>query len=487
MRPIERSRQLALDAGEELHEEGLERDRRRGPREDEPEGVRPCRRERPCRTVRVPAELAGDGDDPLARRVRDARPPVQRVRDRALGHARPRGDVHDRHPARSVVVSPTPAAPTRPLSTEPAQQVYSFLPIYTHRLHAPCQYALLDRLSSHDDPHRQRLEVPGRRSSGERPRPRTRSRARPRPTGAGSSIWDRFCEKPGNVRNGESGALACDFYHRYRDDIALARDLGVNAFRLSISWPRVLPEGRGSVNEAGLDFYDRVVDELLANEHRARRDALPLGPAGGARGCGRLAGARHGRGLRRVREVVGARLGDRVRHWITLNEPWVIAWLGYGYGVHAPGRTSAADAIAAAHHVLLSHGLATEVLRRESPGVPRRRLDRPRGRAVRERRPRGRRRPRAPSTGTGTAGSSTRSSAAPIPADVLERLAPNEPPVQDGDLARISAPIDFLGVNYYQRRVVAGAQRLGLAVRAPGRLDAHRHRLGGVARTASTS
>ena len=103
--------------------------------------------------------------------------------------------------------------------------------------------------------------------------------------GRGPSIWDRFCEKPGNVRNGESGALACDFYHRYRDDIALARDLGVNAFRLSISWPRVLPEGRGSVNEAGLDFYDRVVDELLANGIEPVVTLYHWDLPAGARGC----------------------------------------------------------------------------------------------------------------------------------------------------------------------------------------------------------
>jgi beta-glucosidase len=273
--------------------------------------------------------------------------------------------------------------------------------------------------------------------------------------GRGPSIWDRFCATPGKVRNDESGEVACDFYHRYRDDIALMRELGVNAFRLSISWPRILPDGRGRVNAAGLDFYDRVVDELLAHEIQPLVTLyhwdLPtaLEDAGGwperstIDAFGELA------------EAVAGRLGDRVGHWLTQNEPWVVAWLGYGYGVHAPGRISAADALAAAHHVLVSHGLATEVLRRESPGsqvgitvdlepvypasdapedlAAARVLDGERNRWFLDPLLRG-----------------------TYPHDVLERHAPNAPPVRDGDMALITAPIDFLGVNYYQRRVVAG-------------------------------
>ena len=119
--------------------------------------------------------------------------------------------------------------------------------------------------------------------------------------GRGESVWDRFSATPGKVRNGDSGEIACDFYHRYRDDVALMRELGLDAFRFSIAWPRVVPDGRGHVSAAGLDFYDRLVDELLAARHRAVRDVVPLGHAAGARGRRRLAGARDGRGLRRVR------------------------------------------------------------------------------------------------------------------------------------------------------------------------------------------
>src|SRR5918994_2871246 len=186
--------------------------------------------------------------------------------------------------------------------------------------------------------------------------------------GRGSSIWDRFCEMPGNVRNGERGALACDFYNRYRDDIALARDLGINAFRLSVAWPRVMPDGRRVVNGAGLDFYDRVVDELLANGLDPVVTLYHWDLPTALEDAGGWPERSTAEAFAEYAQVVGARLGDRVRHWITLNEPWVVAWLGYGYGVHAPGRRSTADAIAAAHHVLLAHGLATEVLRRESPG-----------------------------------------------------------------------------------------------------------------------
>ena len=275
--------------------------------------------------------------------------------------------------------------------------------------------------------------------------------------GRGPSIWDRFCATPGKVRNGETGAIACDFYHRYPADIALMRELGVNAFRLSVSWSRVLPEGRGRVNPAGLDFYDRVVDELLANEIQPLVTLyhwdLPtaLEDAGGwpARGTAEA--------FAEYAEVVARRLGDRVGHWLTQNEPWVIAWLGYGHGIHAPGRTSAEDAIAAGHHVLLSHGLATEVLRREAPGAQvgvtvdleaiHPASDCPEDVAA----------------ANAVDGERNRWFLEPIlrgayPTDVWEHLAPNLPPIREGDLATIAAPIDFLGVNYYQRRLVAGGE-----------------------------
>ena len=147
------------------------------------------------------------------------------------------------------------------------------------------------------------------------------------------------------------------------------QELGINAYRFSISWPRILPSGRGGVNQAGLDFYDRMLDELLASgiepyvtlyhwdlpQELENRGGWPARDTAGA--------------FAEYVEVVASRLGDRVPNWITQNEPWVVSWLGYGLGEHAPGRRSDADALAAAHHVLLAHGRAAEVLRREAPAA----------------------------------------------------------------------------------------------------------------------
>ena len=187
--------------------------------------------------------------------------------------------------------------------------------------------------------------------------------------GRSDSIWDRFCATPGKVRNGDSGAIACDFYRRFPQDIALMRELGLDSFRFSIAWPRVLPDGTGHVNEAGLDFYDRLVDELLGNGiapcvtlyHWDLPQALEDAGGWPARATAEA--------FVGYTEAVASRLGDRVTHWVTHNEPWVASWLGYGWGVHAPGRTSDADAVAAAHHLLVSHGWALPVLRSLSPAA----------------------------------------------------------------------------------------------------------------------
>jgi beta-glucosidase len=271
--------------------------------------------------------------------------------------------------------------------------------------------------------------------------------------GRGESIWDRFCAMPGKVRNAESGAVACDFYHRYPDDIRLMRELGLDAFRLSIAWPRVLPEGSGRVNQAGLDFYDRLVDELLAQGVRPFPTLYhwdlpqPLEDAGG------WTARETAEAFVEYAEAVVSRLGDRVTHWITHNEPWVAAWLGYGSGEHAPGRTSPQDALAAAHHLLLSHGWAAEVLRRGSPGseVGITLVLNPAY-------------PASDSDGDQLAaqhgdGFFNRWFLDPLfrwsyPADMLEYFAPLAPPVVDGDLEAIAAPLDFLGVNYYSRQLL---------------------------------
>ena len=180
--------------------------------------------------------------------------------------------------------------------------------------------------------------LPRRVPLGRGDRRRTRSRARPTRTAAAPRSGTPSPHARAASVNGDTGDVAADHYHRYRRGRRADARARPRAYRFSVAWPRVQPAGRGPGQPAGLDFYRRLVDELLERRHRAVADALPLGPAAGARGRGRLAGAGHRVPVRRVR---GARatsaLGDRVRHWITLNEPWCSAFLGYGCGAHAPG------------------------------------------------------------------------------------------------------------------------------------------------------
>ncbi len=181
--------------------------------------------------------------------------------------------------------------------------------------------------------------------------------------GRGPSVWDVFAARPGAVRDGHTGAVACDHYHRYPEDVALMRELGLDGYRFSVAWPRIQPTGAGRANPAGLDFYDRLVDALLA----AGITPLPtlfhwdlpqaLETAGGW--LSRDTAYRFGE----YTAVVADRLGDRVPAWITLNEPFVHMVYGYALGIHAPGRALMLDALPAAHHQLLGHGLAAAVLR----------------------------------------------------------------------------------------------------------------------------
>ncbi|MEV4392446.1 GH1 family beta-glucosidase [Nonomuraea sp. NPDC049607] len=172
--------------------------------------------------------------------------------------------------------------------------------------------------------------------------------------GRGPSIWDAFAGGP---------ADACDHYHRYRDDVRLMKDLGMAAYRFSVSWPRILPEGAGKVNAAGLDFYQRLVDALLEAGitpyatlyHWDLPQALEERGGWPSRDTARC--------FADYAAIVADRLGDRVGTWFTVNEPWVAAFVGHGSGVHAPGRRSAADAFRAAHHLLLAHGLGAQALR----------------------------------------------------------------------------------------------------------------------------
>ena len=178
--------------------------------------------------------------------------------------------------------------------------------------------------------------------------------------GRGPSDLGHVRHTPGKINDGDTGDVACDHYHRYPEDVALMADLGVDAYRFSIAWPRVRPGGTGPVNAEGLDFYDRLVDELLGARHRPRCHALPLGPAAGARGRGRLARPGHRRALRRVRrDLSPSASATGSRGWITLNEPFVLAALRLraSASTRRAGRCSA-TAFPVVHHLLLGHGLA---------------------------------------------------------------------------------------------------------------------------------
>jgi beta-glucosidase len=181
--------------------------------------------------------------------------------------------------------------------------------------------------------------------------------------GRGPSVWDTFCAEPGRIQDGSSGEVACDHYHRYPEDVALMKRLGIDAYRLSIAWPRIQPTGSGPVNAAGLAFYDRLVDELLGAGIAPMATLfhwdLPqaLEDAGGW--LARDTTAR----FAEYAAIVGERLGDRVAKWAPVNEPNVVTLLGHATGEHAPGKKLGFDCLPVAHHLNLAHGLAVQALR----------------------------------------------------------------------------------------------------------------------------
>ncbi|GAA3547699.1 beta-glucosidase [Aeromicrobium flavum] len=274
--------------------------------------------------------------------------------------------------------------------------------------------------------------------------------------GRGASIWDTFCAQPGRTFRADSGEVAVDHYHRWPEDVALVRDLGLGAYRFSVAWPRIQPDGRGPAEPRGLAFYDRLVDGLL----EAGIEPWPtlyhwdlpqaLEDAGGwpvRDTAERFAD---------YAAIVADALGDRVANWTTLNEPWCASFLGYGAGIHAPGRTEPAAALAASHHLHLAHGLAVPRLRERVPGAKvgiTLNLY-----AI------------SPADDTGRHDDAVRRIDGlmnrwfldPVllgryPQDVLDDVAGvgGTDVIRAGDLATIAAPLDFLGVNYYSRHVVA--------------------------------
>ncbi len=274
--------------------------------------------------------------------------------------------------------------------------------------------------------------------------------------GKGESIWDRFCRVPGAIADASNGDIACDHVHRLEQDLDLIASLGVNAYRFSVSWPRVQPTGSGAWNEEGLAFYERLVDGLLARgiqpfltlNHWDLPQALQ--DAGGWEARATVYHfveyARH----------IAARMGDRVKSIATHNEPWVIAILGHESGIFAPGIKSRQSAIQVCHHLLLSHGLALRALRadgcKSQLGIVLNLA------------------PMHSATESAEDLAKTRIEDGRLlrwfidpmmlgryPEDVVAHLGEDAPVMEPGDLAAIAAPLDFLGVNYYSRSVVSAA------------------------------
>lgn len=184
-----------------------------------------------------------------------------------------------------------------------------------------------------------------------------------REDGKGESIWDRFCSVPGNVRNGDTGDVACDHYHRHREDVALMKKMGLKAYRFSVSWPRVLPEGRGPVNEKGLAFYSDLVDELLAAGIEPFVTLYHWDLPQALQDIGGWANPDMPQYFLEYSRVVFKRLGDRVHRWITFNEPYCAAFLGNWEGRQAPGLRDFSTAVLASYHMYVAHGLAVKDFR----------------------------------------------------------------------------------------------------------------------------
>lgn len=263
------------------------------------------------------------------------------------------------------------------------------------------------------------------------------------------SIWDAFSKMPGRVYQGHNGDVACDHYNRWEEDLDLIKEMGVEAYRFSIAWPRIIPDGTGRINEKGLDFYDRLIDGCKARGIKTYATLyhwdLPLS----LMGEGGWAARSTAYAFQRYAKVVMARLGDRLDAVATFNEPWCIVWLSHLYGIHAPGEKNMQAALAAMHHVNLAHGLGVEAIRHVTPDVPVGTVinaasiiagsDSPADLAAAE---------RAHQFHNGAFFD-------PIfkgeyPQQFLEALGDRMPVVEDGDLKVISQKLDWWGLNYYK-------------------------------------
>ena len=283
--------------------------------------------------------------------------------------------------------------------------------------------------------------------------------------GRGESIWDRFAHTPGAVANGDTGDVACDHYHRYAEDLDLMAELHVESYRFSIAWPRIQPSGAGPVNADGLAFYRRLAEGLLERGIEPIATLYHWDLPQALQDAGGWAVRDTAARFAEYASAAGEALGDVVGQFITHNEPWVTAFQGHAHGTKAPGIRDWATALRAAHHVLLSHGLATTALRAALPGGGQVGLSlnlapvRPAGDSVADR-----------AAADRKDGHLNRWFLDPVfrgayPADMVEWYTSQLGPlhaVLEGDLAVIAAPIDFLGVNYYNPMRVRAAAAVPL-------------------------
>jgi beta-glucosidase len=275
--------------------------------------------------------------------------------------------------------------------------------------------------------------------------------------GKGENIWDRFSHTPGKIETGETGDIACDHYHRWRDDIDLMKEIGLHAYRFSLSWARLLPEGRGKINQAGIDFYDQFVDSLLENNIEPYITLYHWDLPQSLQDQGGWVVRSTTEAFSEFADLVTRQLGDRVKHWMTLNEPYVSAYIGYYEGRHAPGHTDIDEMLAASHHLLLGHGLALPIIRDNVPDaevgiVLNLSGQTPASHSMADR------------AATYRAdGIVNRWYLDPIagrgyPKDIVEFFNRPMDFIHDGDLQLIAQPIDFLGINNYFREVVRSSE-----------------------------
>ncbi len=276
----------------------------------------------------------------------------------------------------------------------------------------------------------------------------------PEADGKGESVWDRFAGTPGKIADGSNGNVACDHYHLYESDFDLMKRLGLRSYRFSLSWPRIVPDGRGSVNAKGLAFYDRLVDAMLERGIRPFATLFHWDLPQALQDEGGWTSRATVTAFARYVEIVTKKLGDRVKDWMTHNEPWVVAYVGHLFGSHAPGLCSLKTALAVAHGILLSHGKAVPVIRACSPGaqvgiVHNLEWVEPATSSEEDVAAAGRH-----------DGAFNRWFLDPVfrgqyPPDMMAWFDGALPEIRDGDLEAMSVPIDFLGVNYYTRRIMA--------------------------------